>query len=317
MRIRASHGQATVLTVVFLTVLLGMAALVLDVGSWYRAKRAAQSTADAAALAGAQGLPNTGTATTLAQQYATKNGGLGTGGVDFACKPTRCITTNDTITVTVTRSSPGFFAKIFGKNSVKVGGTATARSEPISSARYVAPITVHYRHPLLNCTGGGSNITCDPTFGQTTTLSLEDLHGPGGGSSSGAFGLINLDSSGGNIGAGELADWLQNGFPDYMPLGAYNSAPSANFNNSQFAAALDAVIGKEVLFPVYRVLKGPGATALYEIIGWVGFYITSYDTSGSTGTLTGYFSTYIADGVQVTQGGGGADLGVHKVELVN
>src|SRR5204862_4186482 len=76
MRIRSTQGQATVLTVVFLVVLLAMAALVLDVGSWYRAKRAAQSTADAAALAGAQGLPyDTGSAASLALQYANKNGG--------------------------------------------------------------------------------------------------------------------------------------------------------------------------------------------------------------------------------------------------
>ena len=57
MRTRSDKGQATVLTLVFLVVLLGMAALVLDVGSWYRADRAVQSTADAAALAGAQKLP--------------------------------------------------------------------------------------------------------------------------------------------------------------------------------------------------------------------------------------------------------------------
>ena len=41
MRTRNDTGQATVLTLVFLTVLLGMAALVLVVGSWYRADRAA------------------------------------------------------------------------------------------------------------------------------------------------------------------------------------------------------------------------------------------------------------------------------------
>ena len=57
MRTRNDSGQATVLTPVFLVVLLGMAALVLDIGSWYRADRATQSTADAAALAGAQALP--------------------------------------------------------------------------------------------------------------------------------------------------------------------------------------------------------------------------------------------------------------------
>ena len=75
-RAKNQRGQATVLSLVFMTVLLGMAALVLDVGSWYRADRDTQSTADAAALAGAQALPDsTSQASTLASQYATKNGG--------------------------------------------------------------------------------------------------------------------------------------------------------------------------------------------------------------------------------------------------
>jgi len=313
MRLRSTHGQATVLTVVFLTVLLGLAALVLDVGSWYRAKRDAQSTADAAALAGAQGLPDTTNAKGLAQQYAGKNGGIGTGVITFSSQ----ITPNDSITVTVKRTAPTFFSKLFsGKSSVNVGATATATSEAVSQARYVAPITVYYKHPLLNCKNGNP-ITCNPTNGVQTTIPLEDIHQPGSGNASGAFGLINLDqNSGGNIGAGTLAGWLLNGYPDYLPLGHYNSAPSANFNNSQFDASLDAVIGKEVLFPVYRILKGPGSNAIYDIIGWVGFVITSYDTSGSTSTITGSFTRYLADGVQVTSCGC-TDLGVHKIQLVN
>ncbi|HEY8843775.1 MAG TPA: pilus assembly protein TadG-related protein, partial [Gaiellaceae bacterium] len=293
MRTRSDHGQATVLTVVFLVVLLGMAALVLDIGSWYRADRATQSTADAAALAGAQALPgDSATANSLAQQYATKNGGLGGGGVTFSSK----IVSNDTITVTVKRAAPTFFAKIFGKNSVTVGSTATARSEGLSAARYVAPIVVHYKHPLLNCKGPASKPTCAPDFGpsHTTTLDLEDLHQSGGGSGSGAFGLLNLNygDSTGNIGAGTLADWLLHGYDADLPLGTYYSAPSANFNNSQFLSSLDAVLGKEVLFPVYRLLTGPGSNAKYDIIGWVGFVITSYNTGGSSGTLTGYFTSY-------------------------
>jgi hypothetical protein len=47
------------ITVVFMVVLLGFAALVIDVGSWYRAHRSAQATR-CAALAGAQVLPDTG-----------------------------------------------------------------------------------------------------------------------------------------------------------------------------------------------------------------------------------------------------------------
>ena len=317
MRARSDHGQATVLTVVFLVVLLGMAALVLDIGSWYRADRATQSTADAAALAGAQALPgDSATANTLALQYATKNGGLGSGGVTFSSK----IVANDTIKVTVKRAAPTFFAKIFGRNTVTVGSTATARSEGVSAVKYVAPIVVHYKHPLLNCKGPASKPNCAPDFGPThpTTLGLEDLHKPGGGSGAGAFGLLNLNYGDptGNIGAGTLADWLLNGYDDELPLGTYYSAPSANFNNSQFTASLDAVIGKEVLFPVYRLLTGPGSNAKYDIIGWVGFVITSYNTGGSSGTLTGYFTSYTASGVQVTSGGN-PYFGVHKVELVD
>jgi Flp pilus assembly protein TadG len=314
MNVRREDAQATVLTLVFLVVLLGMAALVLDIGSWYRADRAAQSTADAAALAGAQALPeNAGQAKTLAQDYATKNGGLGSGAVSISAK----IVSNDTITVSVQRPAPGFFSKLFGVESVTVGATAVARSEGVSSVKYVAPITVHYKHPLLNCTGPSSNPTCNPDFVNTTTLDLEDLHQKGGGNGSGAFGLVNLNYGDptGDVGASTLADWLLNGYQDELPLGTYYSAPSANFNNSQFLASLDAVLGKEVLFPVYRLLTGPGSNAKYDIIGWVGFVITSYDASGSHGTLTGHFTTYTAQGVQAT-GGGKPYFGVKKVELV-
>jgi Flp pilus assembly protein TadG len=313
MRIENQKGQSTVITLVFLVVLLGMAALVLDVGSWYRAKRSTQSTADAAALAGAQSLPDTTTAKTLAQQYASKNGGLGSGAVTFSTSQSA----NDSITVKVSRPAPGFFSKLFGVRSVTTGATATAKSEVIGQARYVAPITVHYKHPLLNCTGPSTHPNCNPTFGAQTTLNLEDLHQKGGGNGSGAFGLINLNYGDptGNVGADTLADWLLHGYDDYLPLGTYFSAPSANFNNSQFQEAMTQVLGKEVLFPVYRLLTGPGSNAKYDIIGWVGFVITGFDPSGSNGTVTGSFSSYTATGVQVTSGGN-PYFGVKKVELV-
>jgi Flp pilus assembly protein TadG len=314
MNTRNDRGQATVITLVFLVVLLGMAALVLDMGSWFRADRATQSTADAAALAGAQALPeNPGQATTLAQQYATSNGGLGTGNVQISTK----IVNNDTIKVTVRRTAPGFFSKVFGVKTVTVGSTATARSEGVSSVKGVAPITVHWKHPMLHCTGPSTHPTCNPDFVTQTTLNLEDLHQPGGGNGSGAFGLLNLNygDPSGNIGAGTLADWLLHGFQDYLPLGNYFSAPSANFNNSQFQDAMTQMLGKEVLFPVYRLLTGPGSNAKYDIIGWVGFVITSFNPSGSSGTITGHFTSYTADGVQVTTGGN-PYFGVKKVELV-
>src|SRR5256885_14447232 len=74
--LRSERGQAFVLTVVALVVLLGMAALGIDVGSWYKAQRHDQAVADAAALAGSQALPDDPSqAQALAPDYANKNGG--------------------------------------------------------------------------------------------------------------------------------------------------------------------------------------------------------------------------------------------------
>ena len=56
-RFRDDSGQAFVFIAAILTALVGMAALVVDVGSWYQADRRLQTAADAAALAGAQELP--------------------------------------------------------------------------------------------------------------------------------------------------------------------------------------------------------------------------------------------------------------------
>src|SRR5262245_26936478 len=118
MRKHSERGQSMVLTVVFMVVLLGFAALVVDVGSWYRAHRSAQATADAAALAGAQVLPDTATASALATQYVNKNSSSGSGPGTGGTQPTITFTQQgyemDTITVKVKRPSPGFFAKVFG-----------------------------------------------------------------------------------------------------------------------------------------------------------------------------------------------------------
>ena len=124
MSFREERGQAMALTVICLTVLLTLSALVLDIGSWYQAQRETQAAADAAALAGAQALPDdSGEASALAASYVTKNGG-GATSISFT---TRSLS-NDTVTVEVERDAPGFFSKIFGVDSVAVDAKASARS---------------------------------------------------------------------------------------------------------------------------------------------------------------------------------------------
>lgn len=310
---RNARGQATVLTLVFLVVLLGMAALVLDFGSWYRADRDTQSTADAAALAGAQALPDDATqAASLAANYASKNGG-GLDGTEISSS----ITTDDTIKVTIKKQSPGIFTKLFGVDSATVGSKATARVGALDQALYVAPIVVNIKHPALHC--GGTEQRPIPCFGQPTELDLLDLHSPGNGNASGSFGLIDLTGDlGGNVGAGDLADWMEHGYDKMMPLGKYSSAPSSNFNESNFQQALADRLtsGEDVLFPIYDTLTGSGTGAQYNVIGWIGFHITDYQANGSKGWVRGWFTKVIWAGIQ-SKNSSGSNWGAKTIQLVD
>ena len=308
---RSDRGQATVLTVIFLFALLGAVAMVLDVGSWFREQRDTQATADSAALAAAQALPDsTGEAGVLADLYLTKNGG-GTAVVEFSSNAVA----NDTVTVEVKREAPGVFAKIFGIDSVSVGAKAAARSGGMDAARWVAPIVVNIKHPDLNC--GGTPSKPVPCFGKPTEIELEHLHKPGSGTAAGAFGLINLDQSddSGSAGASTLGEWILNGFDGYMKPGHYNSVPSAMFNDSHVKGALDARLTDDLLFPIYKTISGSGSNSVYDIVGWVGFNVTRYQATGSSGKVWGAFSSVIWEGIQ-SASGNNLNFGTRTIELV-
>jgi Flp pilus assembly protein TadG len=286
--------------------LLGVTALVLDVGSWFRAHRQLQATADAAALAGAQSLPDDpGTASSLANDYAAKNTS-GLQGVTVTLSQT--YVANDTIKVHVAKPAEGFFSKVFGINSVDEGAAATARVAGMKSALYVAPIVVNQNHPMLTGCNG-------PCFGSNyqTTIPVSQTGAPG------AFGLVNLDpSTNGTTGASTLATWILNGFDKYLDIGSYASDPGVKFNSNGIQDAMTQRIGTEMLFPVYDTLTGNGSNAQYHIIGWVGFFITGVDKNGNNGDVSGYFTRVIWTGIQASSaGGGGPNYGARAVQLVD
>lgn len=71
---RKEEGQILVFTGLILAALMGFSAIAMDVGMIAIEKSKLQNVADAAALAGAQELPDTGKAKTAAVKYAKENG---------------------------------------------------------------------------------------------------------------------------------------------------------------------------------------------------------------------------------------------------
>jgi hypothetical protein len=307
---KSESGQAIVLMALSLVVIMGMAALVVDVGNWYHTKRRLQGTADAAALAGAQLLPQDSSgAQAMALSYADKNGG-DVAGADITVTST--LQQDDTISVRAKKTDAGVFSNMLGIASADISARAKARVGPPVQAKHVAPMVVYCDHPLIhNCSGDST-----PDFGEDhpTTMDYDPMGAPG------AYGMLNLDGGSGTPGSSDEAEWILHGFNRYLPTGDYRSDPGAKFSSSNIQDALQARKGTALLFPVFRQLDGTGQNAVYEIIGWIGFHLNAFEVHGNNAVLHGYFTEFIAIGILAGSGGGGSgpssSFGVKSIQLI-
>ena len=170
-RVRVERGQILPLVAVALIGMLGIAAFSMDVGYAYYAKRQLQSATDAAALAGAQDLPNITTATATAASYAAANTPANLPSFTFtyqaSCTATAIIATGCTastnpnrLTVTGTGSTNTWFAKIFGVDHFNVSAHANACS-PCSSTPVDIVIAIDRTGSMCDQTDQGTGFCTD------------------------------------------------------------------------------------------------------------------------------------------------------------
>ena len=108
---------------------------------------------------------DTGSANSLALQYAGSNGGnVAASDITFST----AYIANDTINVHAHSNAPGFFSKVFGISTVSVGASAAARAAIPGQAQYAAPFAVDRLHPELAGPG------C-PCYGVPTSLDLKKI----------------------------------------------------------------------------------------------------------------------------------------------
>jgi hypothetical protein len=283
---RGDSGQVFVFVALILMALVGMAALVIDVGSWYRADRQLQTAADAAALAGAQWLPmDRIEAGNEADNYAKLNGSK-----LLALSPVAIVSQSgaidDTIDVSATAEAPGIFARIYGAafNKVALSAHAQAQVRAPRSMKHVAPFAVSRYHPMI------SGPDC-PCFDQPPEPWSLDKTGPGN------FTLISLDG----LGVAEpekLASWIEDGFEGPLELGDYDGDPGKKYNSSLVRNAMSSRVesGEALLFPVYDpdALTGGGSNETYRVIGWAAFKVTEFTFNGSNSSITAYLTDFIA-----------------------
>ena len=166
---RSVRGQILPLVVLMLIAMLGIAAFAIDVGYAYYAKRQLQSATDAAALAGAQDLPNGTTAIATATSYAAANTPANLSSFNFTyqvkCTNTAVVATGcdaavnpNQLTVSGTAATNTWFAKLFGVNHFDVSAHANACS-PCSSTPVDIVIAVDRTGSMCQPTGPNGECT--------------------------------------------------------------------------------------------------------------------------------------------------------------
>jgi Flp pilus assembly protein TadG len=313
-RMRGESGQAMVFSVFALLTLVGMAAIVIDGGRWFQAQRHLQTAADAAALAGAQDLPNQSPAASTASTYAQQNdsGATATSSfpTDSPCTPNACI---DVAAVT---TAPGFLARIYGSvfNTVTVRAHARAMVTVPLFMRDVAPIAVKTTSacPVSDPTCFGRMVTVSFTESQisTSAIGLIDLRCPS------TTSVVSCPSG---PGADTLRNWIECTpcFADALPANRWYGVKTGQNTGPIQQGLQDAATARRTLiFPVFDVADA--SVPSFHVVAWAAFLI---DPTGVTWTpsnkrITGHFTTLIATDLAAGDPIAGAtDYGVHTISL--
>ena len=315
-------GQILILVALMMVGLLGVTALIIDVGGKNLTRTQLQSAADAAALAGARNLPGNPTlARSAATTYATSNGISGDN------LTITIASDNKSITVAISRTSPSLFANILGASSSTVSADSTAKVGIAASVPWIVPFAIakpaqfNYDHVyILRMYGAGSTLdypsTTNPGYPNNYKYPYSYTSDP----DYAAYGLNNrypyqfdymnvyivtgYDSHGNPIFdnySSDYQDYLRNGYDETFSINQnmYYYAPSTGSQSAVdiFASRVTndpntdytkAKVGESrvILIPVVNsMLKRntyTNGSVSISIIGFVGFFVQEVHTSYSS-----------------------------------
>lgn len=289
------HGAVSVLVAISLVVLLGFAAIAVDVSLMYAERSQLRNGADAAALAIAQTCAknakdsNCSSSAPLASTLANANANDGISNI----KSIALGSSNGPVTVTVGAQEAGrapnqvslFFAKVLGINTAEVNASSTAAWGTPSKGPAILPLAIAY------CK---LDIPTDGTAGAVQVLDQStpacDKKLPGG------FGWITTMSGtkcSVTMTAGQSNDsgiW-------------FDSDPGASAPSTCATADFDQLNDQTVLLPLFDLATGTGTAVKYYVKGFAAFHVTAYHFSNfgwSTGSniqnkmLRGYFVKFVS-----------------------
>jgi len=303
-RHRDESGQALVLFVVSLAVLMGLVALVVDVGAWVGTHQRLQNMADAAALAAVEQPPPVDTSAITAGTSATVT--LNTSNPNATGLPT-------TASATASDAAPVVFGAAVGIASFNESATATAQSLPLSAVSnsdlvtnianvppatappFVAPIVVNQCVFAQTCACifatdcANQNLpNCfDPSVGCDLSFDATDKNDS-------LFGIANIigQASPPN---GTFANWMRcrpnagltrcaGGTAGTQILAVQSQPPLSNGTSGNGAVgAMNTTRENTLILPVFSGYQ-PLPANVYTLVGFSAFVVTTPTFTGTAGS---------------------------------
>lgn len=291
------HGSVMVLIAVAMTALLAIGAISVDAGKLYVERQHLANVADAAALAGAQFLPdNTNLAIETALEYVELNGvprEQATAAIADA--------SNQKIRVTIEQNVPLTFARVIQIDEKSVMAGANAIRGPIGRVRGVIPI--------------GVDLADGIQFGETVMLKEG-----GGYGSHGNFGGLAL----GGRGACVYRENLREGYDDWLEVGQVIDSEPGNMAGPTRQGLQDRIDAdpyatvsncspdspRLLLLPIVDFTGAHGRSEV-TIEGFACFFL---DDITCNGDVTGQFVRTVKPG-EVIESASADDYGVDVVKL--
>lgn len=278
--LRDEKGSAIAVVALFMTVMIGFAALIVDVGNLYLNKIRLSNMVDAAALAGVQDLPDDPEmAVASAYSYAARNG------ISSDAVGVTISNNNTVVTVAATRPVPFFFAPIFAMTSSDVTARAAAKITVIKGTSGVVPFGI---------------VRQEFVYGDPYILK----EGPGT-EYRGNFAALALGASGSPI----YQNNIKYGYKETLRIGQMvptepgnMSGPTAEGVDYRMALDPDATFetaekssGRIVIVPIIDSLAVSGRSEVL-IVGFAAFFLEGVGGRGSDNYVTGRFLQMVVPG---------------------
>ncbi len=303
---RNEQGSAIVMVCAALVVLIGMTALVVDVGRFYMVNYRLSNAADAAALAGIHELAESASsAENMALTYAQKNG------FDAENVKAKASPADGTVTVQVEQEVSYIFGRLLvEEEDLKMEQSSTAATGSLNAIKGAAPLGIK-NHNF--------------SFGEEYILKVGANSDYGTGLGSGNFGTLAL----GGGGSSRYEENLEEGYEGKLETGDIVNTETGNMSNPT-KRAIDERINNSVSSCYTEKIKGcsrilfipvfepeeesQNQVKSIKIIGFAAFWVKEVKGQGNESQIRGYFIEMITSGEIGSQA---SNFGLEGIKLID